>query len=139
MRRVFGVKIVSCQNRQVDAGDRHVNVVITAMLLLVAAAFGPFKKKTPEPEPAPAVLSSIVTKIGEMLLGFFEYGFVWRFAVLVFLNTKFRLMEKLKKGIKDEYALLLYFAFWLAAIFVLNDLPTCVVPQVHWQHQIQRI
>lgn len=109
------------------------------MLLLVAAAFGPFKKKTPEPEPAPAVLGNVVTSIGEMVLGFFDYSFMWRFAALVFLNTKFRLMEKLKKGIKDEYALLLYFAFWYLPKHVLRDLTTCAVAQVHWQHQIQRI
>jgi len=92
----------------------HVILTLALVLAVSSAAFGPFKKK-PEPEEpkkSGGMMSQLVSTIADIVSSFFEFAFVWKVAVLVFLNTKFHLLERLKKGLKDEYALLLYFAFW---------------------------
>lgn len=84
-----------------------------ATLTTIVSGIPFFGNKKMEPEkPTPSTMSAIAGNVSDLLVGFFEFAFVWRFAILMVLCVKFKLIEKLRKGLKDEYALMLYFAFW---------------------------
>ncbi|KAJ8610827.1 hypothetical protein CTAYLR_006475 [Chrysophaeum taylorii] len=136
------------------ASPRRNAVVIAATLVVGAAALGPFGKKKaspvarcstllsrarteePPPPPPPSTSSAALTSIIAVVSGFFEFGFLWRLSLLLFLNAKFKLSEKLFKwkGLKDNYALLLFFAFWYAGNTKYNEYNKAALDAVGGKH-----
>lgn len=95
------------------------------LLLWVVTSALPFgKKKIEEPlPPPPSTMSEFFGMLYTLIAGFLAWSFVWRVAVLLLLDAKYKLKDKLLKfkGASDGVALMLFFLFWYAGNTKYNE------------------
>ena len=89
-------------------------LLCVAVTLCTGLPFGKKKAEVVVEEPSPSIMSEVGSFVTAMIGGFFAVDFVWRLMVLIALDYKFKLKEKLCKwsGAPDSVALMLYFLMW---------------------------